>query len=483
LKREQLTAKLRSYQAQLRIAQSQGIARRLDESAGEEATWSKGAEETDKSSAAEARVAKLQSDIKEAVENSKKIEAARAAADGGSAGAISNPPLESSSKKGDSSPYAGVFPRSDDIEDVPTKGPSDAGTKRSAAKTGMAPASLDYKTPGDEPGEEFPAGPVDENDPVVLAGERLRQANSYAGAFAGLMISLAIISFFFGIFMPFGFSVWAIALPLGLSSGYFLRYCYPLPSSDGDSTMSPSLTWVSIVVVYVGASLFFAGILAASASLSIAPIIDTAVCTGAMPPPINVSTVQVDTKNGTNVTRSGNQGGGSLNATGNFTTAPTKTVTGNPAHPLSGLDAETLMKFGGCQAWNMCGEKGIKMLTCSQLKALNDWNAVFFFLTSVTIPLVWLWIYYVISVRLAENAAVQDGFFEVLDCSLPACYARFMENITASAPASEDVYGDEEEQHQGAPKFNEDGPYRTGSAGSARSNGQQGGSWVRGARV
>lgn len=482
MKREQLTAKLRSYQAQLRIAQSQGIARRLDESTGEEASLSKGAEEIDKPSAAEARVARLQSDIKEAVENTKKIEAARAAADGGSAGAMSNPPLESSSKKGDTSPYAGVFPRSDDIEDAPINGPSDTGTKRSAAKTGMAPAALDYKTPGDEPDENFPAGPVDENDPVVLAGERLRQANSYAGAFAGLMVSLAIMSFFFGIFMPFGFSVWAIAFPVGLASAYFLRYCYPLPSSDGDSTMPPSVTWVSIVVVYVGASLFFAGILAASASLSIAPMIDTAVCTGLVPPPNNFTTVPVFTVNGTNVTLSDDQDGGDLNATGNFTTVPTKDVTGKPAHPLSGLDAETLIKFGGCQAWNMCGEKGIKMLTCSQLKALNDWNAVFFFLTSFTIPLVWLWVYYVISVRLAENAAAQEGSFEVLDCGLPACYTRFMESITAPAPASEDVYDDDEESHQGAPKFNEDGPYRTGSAESARSNGQQG-PWVRGARV
>ena len=149
-KREQLTAKLRSYQAQLRIAQTQGIARRLDEANGDSAIWSRGVEDPVSASAAEARVAKLQSDIKEAEENTKKIEAANAAAASsaaGSAGAISNPPLESRAKKGDSSPYAGVFPRSDDFDEAPAVGVGGSGTKRSAAKTGMAPATLDNDAP------------------------------------------------------------------------------------------------------------------------------------------------------------------------------------------------------------------------------------------------------------------------------------------------------------------------------------------------
>ena len=87
--------------------------------------------------------------------------------------------------------------------------------------------------------------------------------------------------------------------------------------------------------------------------------------------------------------------------------------------------------------------------------------------------------------RLIENAAAQDGDIEVLDCGLPACYKRVMDHFTAPAPADEDIYEDDEgSQYRGAPKFNDDGPYRTSSAGSGRANDNAGrGQSTRGARV
>jgi hypothetical protein len=482
-KREQLKAKLQSYQAQLRIAKTQGIARRLDNDSDGEDAESRPEQEKDlkihtaavkaelevgdtKKSAHDERAQKIQDDIQKSLENIKKMEAGKAPMDAsprssGSAGAISNAPGSWRGMAGkDSSPYAGVFPQSDHFDEV------GAGTKRSAAKTGAgAPAPL---KPAATDSSILAAqdGAVDEEDGVVLAEERLRVAYDNAWWFAILMCALALLSLIFGFFMPFGFSVWAIGLPLALASGYFLRYCCPLPiPATGDSSMPLSLAWVSVTVVYVACFLFVSGILSASASLSIAPLVGTPVCAGNIPPPRNYTmppaAVLAPAKN---MTTSPN------NKTSGYTvpaTGVTNTSGVERLHALSGLDPDTLIKLGGCRAWNMCSGKGIKWLTCGGLKGFNDWNAVFFFLSSFLIAPLWLWIYYVITVRLQENAAAAStGTTTVLDCSAAACYLRLKEAISDAYAAEEPEEWDEEKMQRSAPKFEQDGPFRTQSIGS-----------------
>jgi hypothetical protein len=47
---------------------------------------------------------------------------------------------------------------------------------------------------------------------------------------------------------------------------------------------------------------------------------------------------------------------------------------------------------------------------------MNEWNAVFFFLSSFILPALYMWVYYVISVRLHEfHVAIVTGMF----CPLP----------------------------------------------------------------
>ena len=139
-------------------------------------------------------------------------------------------------------------------------------------------------------------------------------------------------------------------------------------------------------------------------------------------------------------------------------------------HELSGLDPDTLMKFGACQGWNMCGGLrqtpdngfvGIKMLTCSQLKGFNDWNAFFFFFSAFLIPPLWMWIYYVITIRLQEHMlAATKAPVDALDCSLPACYIRFKEMLQAPYPEAEREWDEEGNNPMNTrPKFNADGPY------------------------
>ena len=448
-KREQLKAKLQSYQAQLRIAQSQGIARRLGDEDGDDDRDSE--EETGgENTAADERAKKLQDDIQRSLENIKRIEESKATdADGsikGSAAPLSDAPHEAKEGKGSSSPYAGVYPPSDNFDEAP-------GTILSTSKGRVSPIPLKNRFSQDAPSRNENGSYVDEEDPVMIAAENLRQAYSFAGYFAGSMLMFAFLCFIFGIFMPWGFSVWAIALPLGLASGHFLRYCYPLPASDGDATMPQSLAWVSIAVVCVGCFLFMAGILSASASLAIAPLISTPICDGVIPPPLNVTEIAVNET--TQVPSLKNS------------SKPQKPV--STSHPLSGLDPATLMKLGSCQGWNMCGSEGIKMLSCSELKGFNDWNAIFFFFSSIIIPMVWFWIYYTITVRLQEEENVaKTGVSEVLDCSLPACLERIKEYLSSLAdndevPDNEDESGWDEESGPGRTKSDNDGPQRIGS--------------------
>ena len=440
-KREQLKAKLQSYQAQLRIAQSQGIARRLDTD-----------EDDDTSEPAEERAKKLQDDIKRSVANIQKIKADEdhVDADGTGGGSGSVPPEASrKAKEGKGhvqSPYAGVYPASDNFQDL------HLSTQRSTAKSGgsVEPMSLKPVAVVDGPDPSFR---VDEDDPVMIAGENLRQVYASAGYFAYGMLFFSLLCFIFGIFMPWGFSAWAIALPLGLASGTFVRYCLPLPPRD-DNGMPMSLACASVVVIYGACFLFTAGILSASASLSIAPIIGTPVCNEGIPTLSNVTSNSSRTV---------------------ATPAPREKLTNsatNPEgpNPLSGLDVDDVLKLGGCQAWNMCGAQGIKMLDCSTLKGFNDWNSVFFFLSSLLIPALWSWIYYTVSIRLQENAeAMNTGCsFEPIDCGLIACFWRLQEYLAFVTTAEEhEVESDEENpsaKSESFPKFDSNGPYRAESA-------------------
>jgi len=101
------------------------------------------------------------------------------------------------------------------------------------------------------------------------------------------------------------------------------------------------------------------------------------------------------------------------------------------------------------------------MLTCSQLKGLNDWNAVFFLFSAFLIPPLWMWIYYVITIRLQEHMlAATKAPVDVLDCSLPACYIRFKEMLQAPYPGTEREWDEEgNDPTDTRPKFTADGPY------------------------
>ena len=118
----------------------------------------------------------------------------------------------------------------------------------------------------------------------------------------------------------------------------------------------------------------------------------------------------------------------------------------------------------------MCGAQGIKMLGCSTLKGFNDWNSVFFFLSSLLIPALWSWIYYTVSIRLQENAeAINTGCsFEPIDCGLIACFWRLQEYLAFVTTAEEhEAESDEENpsaKSESFPKFDSNGPYRAESA-------------------
>ena len=473
--RQQLQAKLKSYQAQVRILtgkKSQGIARRPDDDDADADGMEANGHLQMHSGKAELevgdgqllnqdKVQKLQEDNQKVLENIKKMELKKAAdgSAGGSAGAMSNPPLQTrTSNKGDSSPYAGVFPRSDDFDETSIGG----GTQRSNAKSGQSPRPLKPIASGSHPDDDNEGGYVDEEDALMVAEENLRLAYSYAGYFAIFMMFMALCCFVFGVFMPWGFSSWAISLPLGLASFYFYWKCTPLPVTT-DSAVPQSLVCVSIAVVCVSSFLFLSGILSASASLSIAPILGTPLCTGNIPPPVNVSAVPPLIQNATKQTLD-NETDADVSDTSNSSRPAVQQVQNASAprdvHPLSGLDTSTLIKFGGCQGWNMCGGKGIKMLTCSKLKGFNDWNAVFFFFSSFLIPPLWLWIYYVITIRLQEHmAAATNAPVDALDCSLPACYARLKEMMEAPVVEDDHEWDEESNQMNTRPKFTSDGPY------------------------
>ena len=551
--RQQLQAKLRSYQAQVKILtggkKKQDNARRPDNDSDDNGMEANGQlyphtgagkaelEVGDGPISKEDRYQKLQQDNQKVLDNIKQLESKRAEGSiGGSAGPLqggSAAPLQSRiSNKADSSPYGGVFPQSDDLDEAPIGG----GTMRSKAKTGEPPKPIKPITSDAQHDEN---GFIDEEDAMMIVEENLRLAFSYATYFAFFTMFIAVCTFIFGIFMPWGFSVWAIAVPFGLASFFFYWKCTPLPVTS-DSTVPQSLVWFSLAVFSAGAFFFFAGILSASASLSIAPILGTPLCTSdPIPPPVDLfarpcvsqfasqlptqeqacrgisdsalctslgctlspqECVALDTRIGccrwdngcfprTNPTELCNDDN-KRNSTGTMrqgttpapnspstipkairnTPAPNSPSTNPEVHELSGLDPDTLMKFGACQGWNMCGglrqtpdngSVGIKMLTCSQLKGLNDWNAVFFLFSAFLIPPLWMWIYYVITIRLQEHMlAATKAPVDVLDCSLPACYIRFKEMLQAPYPGTEREWDEEgNDPTDTRPKFTADGPY------------------------
>jgi len=99
----------------------------------------------------------------------------------------------------------------------------------------------------------------------------------------------------------------------------------------------------------------------------------------------------------------------------------------------------------------MCDKYGIKMLHCSELKSLNDWNAIWFFFTSILIWPTWLWIYYVVTVRLQENAvAAETGTTTVLDCAPVACFNRLRETVFIS---NDNNYSESQEEGGMAQQF------------------------------
>jgi hypothetical protein len=537
--RQQLQAKLRSYQAQVKILtggkKKQDSARRPDEDGDDNGMEANGqlyphtgagkAELEDGPISKDDRYQKLQQDNQKVLDNIKQLESKRAE---GSIGGSAAPLQSRISNKADSSPYGGVFPQSDDLDEAPIGG----GTMRSKAKTGEPPMPIKYITSDAQHDEN---GFLDEEDAMMIVEENLRLAFNYATYFAFFTMFIAVCTFIFGIFMPWGFSVWAIAVPLGLASFFFYWKCTPLPVTS-DSTVPQSLVWVSLAVFSAGAFFFFAGILSASASLSIAPLLGTPLCTSdPIPPPVDLvaapcvnnfasqlptqeqacrgisdptfcstlgctltaqECISLDTRIGccrwdngcfprTNPMEMCNtqNDGNTQNSTGTAmrtTPAPNSPSSNSKAirnasatrevHELSGLDPDTLMKFGACQGWNMCGGLrqtpdngfvGIKMLTCSQLKGFNDWNAVFFFFSAFLIPPLWMWIYYVITIRLQEHMlAATKAPVDALDCSLPACYIRFKEMLQAPYPEAEREWDEEgNNQMNTRPKFNADGPY------------------------
>ena len=461
--RQQLQAKLKSYQAQVRILskKNQGIMTPDDDAdadgmgANGHLQMHSGKTELEVGNGQlfnRDRLQKLQEENQKVLENIKKMESKKAAdgSTGGSAGPMSNPPLQTrTSNKGDSSPYAGVFPRSDNFDEASTGG----GTERSKAKSGESPRPLKTIASGTHPDDDNDGGYVEEEDAVMVAEENLRLAYSYAGYFAICMMFMALCCFVFGLFMPWGFSSWAIALPLGLASFYFYWKCTPLPVTT-DSAVPQSLVAVSFAVVCTSSFLFLSGILSASASLSIAPILGTPICTGNIPPPVNLTAAKLVVQNATiNMLNE-------TSARNSSETVVQNASASREVHPLSGLDTATLIKFGGCQGWNMCGGMGIKMLTCSKLKGFNDWNAVFFFFSSFLIPSLWMWIYYVITIRLQEHmAATTSAPVDALDCSLPACYARLKEMMQAPDAEADNEWDEESNQANAKPQFKSDGPY------------------------
>jgi hypothetical protein len=257
--RQQLQAKLRSYQAQVKILtggkKKQDSARRPDEDGDDNGMEANGqlyphtgagkAELEDGPISKDDRYQKLQQDNQKVLDNIKQLESKRAE---GSIGGSAAPLQSRISNKADSSPYGGVFPQSDDLDEAPIGG----GTMRSKAKTGEPPMPIKYITSDAQHDEN---GFLDEEDAMMIVEENLRLAFNYATYFAFFTMFIAVCTFIFGIFMPWGFSVWAIAVPLGLASFFFYWKCTPLPVTS-DSTVPQSLVWVSLAVFSAGGFFF-----------------------------------------------------------------------------------------------------------------------------------------------------------------------------------------------------------------------------------
>ena len=285
-KREQLKAKLQAYQGMLRVAKTQGIARKLDADydAGRQAKDREEEEVQIHPGASKAELEISSKPLSSMPHSTSSQSPSKPQVDASTKGSV--PPQGASERSGSRTPgndsmtqHAGVFPRSDEDFDYTQ---NTGGTKSSAAKIGATSTPLKVVSANGPQANHTASssGCEDEDDEKVLAEDRLRLAYSYVNIFVVMMCGVAVFSFVFGVFMPWGFSIWSIAMPLSLASGYLMRHREQLLPVKANNMMPQSLAWVTMIIVYTASFLFLSGILAASASLSIAPLIGSPVCTG-----------------------------------------------------------------------------------------------------------------------------------------------------------------------------------------------------------
>jgi hypothetical protein len=108
--------------------------------------------------------------------------------------------------------------------------------------------------------------------------ERLLMAFRYTHWFAFFILLWAILSFFLGIFAPFGFPCWAMSVPVIGITIVFIRYCLPIqPPLDG-ITMPRSINYTILITVWAASFALAAGIISARGVESIKPLLETPVC-------------------------------------------------------------------------------------------------------------------------------------------------------------------------------------------------------------
>jgi hypothetical protein len=113
---------------------------------------------------------------------------------------------------------------------------------------------------------------------IKMPEERLLMAFRYTHWFAFFILLWAILSFFLGIFAPFGFPCWAMSVPVIGITIVFIRYCLPIqPPLDG-ITMPRSINYTILITVWAASFALAAGIISARGVESIKPLLETPVC-------------------------------------------------------------------------------------------------------------------------------------------------------------------------------------------------------------
>lgn len=225
-----------------------------------------------------------------------------------------------------------------------------------------------------------------EENEIALADERLEEAILGVGQACRLLLFLAVPLGVFGIFSPWSFACWGVAVPLALLSGYILSRSDALQVPSDSAFPRPLITY-TMAFNFIAALSLLAVILCASGSQSIVPLLKTPVCNAPPPPSDDASSAPFPLVNGSSVSPAANT-----------------FASDTPAPSVGDLDVERAL--GGCQAWGLCGDGGTIMIGCSAMRGMTAWNATLFALLALALPSASALLSFKVHTRLQERERI-----------------------------------------------------------------------------